>query len=49
MEYTEYIEKIKKAIHEKLGIPEEKLRFIPKGYETSDPEELEWIRKIKVS
>ena len=48
MEYTEYIGKFKKAIHEKLGLPEEKLRFIPKGYETSDPCELEWIRKINV-
>ena len=48
MEYKEYIEKLKQAIHVKLGYPKEKIRSIPKGYETCDPEELEWIRKINV-
>ena len=48
MEYKEYIRVFKKAIHEKLGYPEEKIRFIPKGYETRNSEELEWIRRINV-
>ena len=48
MEFNEYVEKFKQAAHEKLGYPIEKMRFIPKGFETTDPEDLEWINRANV-
>ncbi len=48
MEFMEYVEKFKQAAHEKLGYPLEKMLFIPKGFETTDPEDLEWINRANV-
>ncbi len=48
MEFNEYVAKFKQAAHEKLGYPIEKMRFIPKGFETTDPEDLEWINRANV-
>ncbi len=48
MEFNEYVEKFKQAAHDKLGYPVEKMRFVPKGFETTDQEDLEWINRVNV-
>ena len=48
MEFREYVEAFKQEAHKKLGFSIDKMRYYPKGYEASDSDELEWIRKANI-
>ena len=44
LNYEEFIEMIRKRIVEEFSIPEEGIKFYPKGFTSEDKEELEFIR-----